>query len=232
MLPHLHPPLPVASPPLPLPSPLTTSPTDAGAPLGYKAAVIQMRAASPPLILPSTSHRTDIPEAEMPPQKRAVMEMGYGITDTWDEIIKAMLEVASTTLEGVNQRVTELSTTVRQENEESQVRFEDAQDDRAYLRARVNTLFRDRPYHRHTAMILDREAMYARIAWTSSKDRSAAIEAHKMPPKRRTPKASPTITTTPTSTPVTDAQLKELIERGVAAMLAERDAYKSKIENE
>ncbi|GKA29831.1 hypothetical protein Tco_0716076 [Tanacetum coccineum] len=106
------------------------------------------------------------------------MEMGYGITDTWDEIIKAMLDVASTTLEGVNQRVTELSTTVRQENEESQVRFEDAQDDRAYLRARVNTLFRDRPYHRHTAMILDREAMYARIAWTSSKDRSAAIEAH------------------------------------------------------
>ncbi|GKA29830.1 hypothetical protein Tco_0716075 [Tanacetum coccineum] len=67
------PPLPVASPPLPLPSPLTTSPTDAGAPLGYKAAVIQMRAASPPLILPSTSHRTDIPEAEMPPQKRACL---------------------------------------------------------------------------------------------------------------------------------------------------------------
>ncbi|GKF59880.1 hypothetical protein Tco_0176666, partial [Tanacetum coccineum] len=27
-------------------------------------------------------------------------------------------------------------------------------------------------------MILDREAMYARIAWTSSKDRSATIEAH------------------------------------------------------
>ncbi|GJZ15562.1 putative reverse transcriptase domain-containing protein [Tanacetum coccineum] len=51
-------------------------------------------------------------------------------------------------------------------------------NDQAYLRAQVNTLFRDRPYHRHTAMILDREAMYARIAWTSSEDRSAAIEAH------------------------------------------------------
>ncbi|GKE34088.1 hypothetical protein Tco_1453410 [Tanacetum coccineum] len=88
------------------------------------------------------------------------------------------MEVASTTLEGVNQRVTELATTVRQENEEFQVRFEDAQDDRAYLRTRVNTLFRDRPYHRHTAMILDREAMYAHIAWTSSEDRSVAIEAH------------------------------------------------------
>ncbi|GJR69400.1 hypothetical protein Tco_0015465 [Tanacetum coccineum] len=67
------PPLLVASPPLPLLSPLTTSPTDAGAPLGYRAAGIRMRvaAASPPLLLPSTSHRTNIPEAEIPPRKRA-----------------------------------------------------------------------------------------------------------------------------------------------------------------
>ncbi|GKB58515.1 hypothetical protein Tco_0914701 [Tanacetum coccineum] len=57
------PPLPVASLSLPLPSPLTTSPTDAGASLGYRATGIRMRAASPPLLLPSTSHRTDIPEA-------------------------------------------------------------------------------------------------------------------------------------------------------------------------
>ncbi|GKE35335.1 hypothetical protein Tco_1454657, partial [Tanacetum coccineum] len=63
------PPLPVASPPLPLPSPLTTSPTDVRAPLGYRAAEIQMRAAaaSPPLSRPSTSHKTDVPKAEMPP---------------------------------------------------------------------------------------------------------------------------------------------------------------------
>ncbi|GJX67800.1 retrovirus-related pol polyprotein from transposon TNT 1-94 [Tanacetum coccineum] len=69
------PPLPVASPPLPLPSPLTTSPTDAGAPLGYRAAKIRIRAAatSPPLSLPSTSHKTDVPEAEMPPWKRACL---------------------------------------------------------------------------------------------------------------------------------------------------------------
>ncbi|GKD18634.1 putative reverse transcriptase domain-containing protein, partial [Tanacetum coccineum] len=48
-----------------------------------------------------------------------------------------------------------------------------------------------------------------------------------MPPKRRTTRASPATTTTPTSTPVTDAQLKELIERGVAAVLAERHADRS-----
>ncbi|GJR60414.1 hypothetical protein Tco_1502576 [Tanacetum coccineum] len=183
------PPLPVSSPPLPLPSPAIDSPTYVEAPLGYREARIRMRAASPPLLLPSTSHRIDILEAEMPPQKRAcfttpasefevgessaagaarqpgpaleadlrrerVREMGYGITDTWDEIVKAMLEIASTTLEG------------------------DAQDDQAFLRARVNILFRDRRFHRHTAMFLDREAMYAHRAWTGSEDRSAAIEAH------------------------------------------------------
>ncbi|GKG24181.1 hypothetical protein Tco_0392217, partial [Tanacetum coccineum] len=55
------PPLPVASSPLPLPSPLTTSPTDAGAPLGYRAAGIRMRAAiaSPTSLLLPTSPRTD-----------------------------------------------------------------------------------------------------------------------------------------------------------------------------
>ncbi|GJR95026.1 hypothetical protein Tco_0267200 [Tanacetum coccineum] len=63
----------VASTPVPLPLPLTTSLTDAGEPLGYRAAGIRMRAAaaSPPLLLLPTSHRTDIPKAEMPPRKRA-----------------------------------------------------------------------------------------------------------------------------------------------------------------
>ncbi|GKD80982.1 hypothetical protein Tco_1347821 [Tanacetum coccineum] len=66
-------PLPVLSPPLPLSSPPThTSPTYAEAPLGYKADMIYMRAASPPpvplppLLLPSAALRDDIPEADMP----------------------------------------------------------------------------------------------------------------------------------------------------------------------
>ncbi|GKB46823.1 hypothetical protein Tco_0897576 [Tanacetum coccineum] len=90
------PPLPVASPPLPLLSPLTTNPADAGVPLCYRADRIWMRAASPPLLLLSTSYRTDIPkpgttlEADL--RRDRVMETGYGITDTWDEIVEAMLE--------------------------------------------------------------------------------------------------------------------------------------------
>ncbi|GJS91730.1 hypothetical protein Tco_0774366 [Tanacetum coccineum] len=46
----------IPSPPFPVPSPLPTSPTDAGAPLGYKDAMIRLRAESPstshPLLLP------------------------------------------------------------------------------------------------------------------------------------------------------------------------------------
>nr|GEV39487.1 putative reverse transcriptase domain, ribonuclease H-like domain, aspartic peptidase domain protein [Tanacetum cinerariifolium] len=201
------PPLLVPSLPLPLPSPLTTSPTDTGAPLGYREADIWMRA-----LLPSTSSRTDTPKADMPPQKRAclttsapgfkirescaagdarqpgptesslkryrVEQAGYGITDTWDEIVDTLMKIALTTMEGVNERVTELDNTVRQRTSEFEISFEEAQDDRALLRSRVNTLFKDRPNHRHTAMVMNREAMYACEAWAYSMDSSSAIAAH------------------------------------------------------
>ncbi|GJY81029.1 putative reverse transcriptase domain-containing protein [Tanacetum coccineum] len=65
------PPLHVSSPPLPLPSPTVDSPTYVEAPLGYRVVRIRMRATLPPLLLPSTSHSTDITEAEMSPWKRA-----------------------------------------------------------------------------------------------------------------------------------------------------------------
>ncbi|GJU93386.1 putative reverse transcriptase domain-containing protein [Tanacetum coccineum] len=48
-----------------------------------------------------------------------------------------------------------------------------------------------------------------------------------MPPKRRTTRATPASTTTPTTT-VTDAQLQALIDRGLAAALAEHDASRSR----
>ncbi|GJZ13204.1 hypothetical protein Tco_0548434 [Tanacetum coccineum] len=55
---------------------MTHHPTYAQAPLGYKAAMIQLRAASPlpvpspPFLLPSTDHRSDITEADIPSRKR------------------------------------------------------------------------------------------------------------------------------------------------------------------
>nr|GFD31968.1 reverse transcriptase domain-containing protein [Tanacetum cinerariifolium] len=49
----------------------------------------------------------------------------------------------------------------------------------------------------------------------------------KMAPRRRTSRVTPAATTTPTTT-VTDAQLQVLIDRGIAAALAERDADRSR----
>ncbi|GJR03501.1 hypothetical protein Tco_0526485 [Tanacetum coccineum] len=51
------------------------------------------------------------------PGRQTSRELGYGITDTWDDLVGAIQEIAPTTLEGVNQRVTELVTTVDQEDE-------------------------------------------------------------------------------------------------------------------
>ncbi|GKG58866.1 hypothetical protein Tco_0594636, partial [Tanacetum coccineum] len=55
---------------------------------------------------------------EAAPGRRMSRELGYGIRDTWDDLlVGAIQEIALTTLEGVNQRVIELSSTVDQEDE-------------------------------------------------------------------------------------------------------------------
>nr|GFC24466.1 hypothetical protein [Tanacetum cinerariifolium] len=141
--------------PLPLPSPLTTSSTDTGESLGYRAAEIRMGA-----LLPSTSRMIDIPEADMPPRKKACLTtpaLGF--------------EIGESSAAGA---------------------------------ARQPGPTEDRPDHRRTTMLMDREAMYAREAWAYSKDRSSAISAH-----------------------VRTLEAQALIDRGVAAALAERDADRS-----
>nr|GEY53972.1 hypothetical protein [Tanacetum cinerariifolium] len=217
----LSPPLLIPSLPLPLPSPLTTSPTDTGAPLGYRAVGIRMRD-----LLLSTSCRTDISEADMQPRKRACQTAptsGFEIGES--SAAGAARQPGPTKSDlrrckGVSERVTELDTTVRQRTDEF-------------------------------------EAMYSREAWAFSMDRSSAIAAHvrtletpvaalitqttslqtqltmalgrieKMAPKKRTTRATPATTTTSTTT-VTNAQLHALIDRGIAAALAERDADRSR----
>nr|GFA11200.1 hypothetical protein [Tanacetum cinerariifolium] len=211
----LSPPLLVPSLPLPLPSPLTTSPTDTRAPLGYKAAEIRMRA-----LLPSTFHRTDIPEPDMPPRKKncltalalefkigessaagaarqpgptesdlrrsKVEQAGYGITDTWDEIVDKMMEIAPTTLEGSTRESSAIAAHVR--TLETQV----------------------------AALITQTTSLQTQLTM-------ALRRIEKMAPTR----ATPATVTTPTTT-ITNAQLQALINQGVAAALAERDADRSR----
>nr|GEW06492.1 transposase (putative), gypsy type [Tanacetum cinerariifolium] len=49
---------------------------------------------------------------DVAPRRPMSKELDYGITDTWDELVGANEEIVPTTLQGVNQRVTDLSTIV------------------------------------------------------------------------------------------------------------------------
>ncbi|GJS74709.1 putative reverse transcriptase domain-containing protein [Tanacetum coccineum] len=101
----------------------------------------------------------------------------YGFINTLDASIRDAKEREPTTLEEVDERVTDLATTLRQETEEMYVRQEDAQDDRAFLRAWINMLRRDMQYFISMSFAFKREAMYARKAWSRSEGRSTALEA-------------------------------------------------------
>ncbi|GJX05409.1 hypothetical protein Tco_0191325 [Tanacetum coccineum] len=72
-------------------------------------------------------------------------------------------EIAPTTLEGVNQRVIELSSTVDEEDKIIYSQLDDARYDRALLRARVNMLESDRPFHGRTAVLMEEEAINHRV---------------------------------------------------------------------
>ncbi|GJX57148.1 hypothetical protein Tco_0287045, partial [Tanacetum coccineum] len=74
---------------------------------------------------------------DVPPRCSTSRELDYGITDTWDDLVGAIDEIAPTTLEGVNQRVTDLATIVEQETTIMYGIIEDAQDDQSQLRGRV-----------------------------------------------------------------------------------------------
>ncbi|GJU08629.1 putative reverse transcriptase domain-containing protein [Tanacetum coccineum] len=177
----------IPSPTLPIPPPPPIIPTYVEAPLGFRAVGIRQRD-----IPPSPIHETEIPEICLPLRKRPCRtapipryevreslaadaalgrlmsnELGYGITDTWDDLVGAIQEIAPTTLEGVNQRVTELVATTDQEDGIMYSLLEDAREDRSLLRGLVNMLFRDRPYHRRTALLMEEEARVSLIAQQS-----------------------------------------------------------------
>ncbi|GKC48498.1 hypothetical protein Tco_1071243, partial [Tanacetum coccineum] len=180
---------------LSLPLPFILSPTRSDAPsLGIPPPLpISVPTSSPPLLLPSASHREDRPEVTLPPRKRlgialgpryevgesssaatarpagglrtdygfiATMdkeirrdperEVGYGITDSWDEIVE--------TLQGAP-----VSTDMELDDEQSQ---------RQLLAGRINMLFRDRRAHVYTRHLIETEARLSREAWRQSMDAS------------------------------------------------------------
>ncbi|GKA08751.1 hypothetical protein Tco_0688082 [Tanacetum coccineum] len=125
----------IPSPPLPIPSP--NGPTYVEGSLGSRAAGIRQRDA-----LPSLIHETEMPEmcfiyrfVRGRVVLLLVLDTRSGRVRQLDELVGAIQDIAPTTLEGVNQRVIELATTVDQEDEIIYSQLDDARYDRALLRA-------------------------------------------------------------------------------------------------
>ncbi|GKD95876.1 hypothetical protein Tco_1379773 [Tanacetum coccineum] len=103
--------------------------------------------------------------------------VNYGFIDTLDASIRAYEGRGMTTVDEVNERVTDLAATQRQGAHELYVHHEDAQDDRALLRAQISLLTIEMRYFRFMSLSYEREAVYARQAWSRSEDMSTTLEA-------------------------------------------------------
>ncbi|GKB34458.1 reverse transcriptase domain-containing protein [Tanacetum coccineum] len=161
-------------------------------------------------------------------------ELGYGITDTWDDLVGAIQEIAPTTLAGGH-------------------------------RVLLSWLLLDRPFHRRTALLMEKEARLSRDVLASrwslrlgvqmvvadllkrlrrqspdsggTKDSKEPQDSRstvlKMAPIRRATRSRPVTLTPPpvayptATTSVTSAQLQAMINQGVTAVLAARDTTRN-----
>ncbi|GJV62541.1 hypothetical protein Tco_1473369 [Tanacetum coccineum] len=89
---------------------------------------IPLPTSSSPLHLLSTDRRVDRPEVTLPPQKREITrdlerDVGYGITDTLDEMLVDMQGAPATDDIELGRRMTEFATRIRQDTDEIYVRY-------------------------------------------------------------------------------------------------------------
>ncbi|GJR70088.1 putative ribonuclease H-like domain-containing protein, partial [Tanacetum coccineum] len=89
---------------------------------------------------------------EAAPGRRMSRELGYGIRDTWDDLVGAIQEIAPTTLEGVNQRVIGVCSATFDEEDE------------------IIIILKRKSMPRRTAVLMEEEARLSRAAWAQSMD--------------------------------------------------------------
>nr|GFA71822.1 reverse transcriptase domain-containing protein [Tanacetum cinerariifolium] len=291
------PPLPpILSPPSPILSP--APPPSLIRSLGYRAAIIRLRdestsTSSPPLQLPSASHREDRPEVTLPPRKRLDIalgpryevgesssataarparglradygfvatvdreimrdperEVGYGITDSWDEIVETLQGAPLSTDTELGGYVREYETRVRQDTDEIYMRLDDEQKARmsreAWVRAtdvsdlvhgevmslRTTVLGRMSEIRELQAADRRRQTVISELLRIDHKrsteilELRTALQGQKQMAPRRTTRST-TDQETVNATMVTNAQLQAMIDQGVTAALAARDALRS-----
>nr|GEU28607.1 putative reverse transcriptase domain-containing protein [Tanacetum cinerariifolium] len=160
---------------------------------------IHLPTSSPPLLLPSTSHRTDVLKVTLPPQKRLCIALG------------TRFEVGESS---------SASTARPTGGFRADYRFVGTLDDETRRDLRESTIVKDckitgnRP---HTTDTASRGIDSAK----DTADTDGSITETEIAPKRTT-RSTPTTTTTTTTTPMINAQLKALIDQGVADALAAR----------
>nr|GFA73735.1 hypothetical protein [Tanacetum cinerariifolium] len=85
-------------------------------------------------------------------------EVGYGITESWDEIVE----------------------TLQQDTDEIYMRLDDEQTERQLLAGRLNMLSRDRRAHAYTRHLMETEARMSREAWVRATDASDLVHGEVM----------------------------------------------------
>ncbi|GKD39509.1 hypothetical protein Tco_1259716, partial [Tanacetum coccineum] len=175
----------IPSPPLPIPSPPPNSPTYIEAPLGFRAARIRQRDTPP-----SPVHETEILKICLPLCKRSCRtaptpryEVGESLAAGADRQDRPA--VAGADLYGFVDMVDAApgcltSSELGYEDGIMYSLLEDVREDWSLLRGRVNMLFRDRPYHRRTALLMEEEARVSRVAWVQSMDASNKTRSEAM----------------------------------------------------
>ncbi|GKC82877.1 hypothetical protein Tco_1138594 [Tanacetum coccineum] len=115
---------------------------------------VPLPTSSPPLLLPSTDCRADVPEVTLPPRKRLCIAPGpryefrecssaptarstRGFGADYDEIVE---EIPATDVAELGQRMADFFTTIRQDTDEIYGRLDDAQDDRLMMSGQLNLL--------------------------------------------------------------------------------------------
>ncbi|GJR19057.1 zf-CCHC domain-containing protein [Tanacetum coccineum] len=106
--------------------------------------------------------------------------VGYGITDSWDEIVETLQGAPVSTDTELGAHVRDFESMVRRDTDEIYTMLDDEQSQRRLLAGRVNMLFRDRRGHAHTRLLMETEARMSREAWGKSMDASDLARAEVM----------------------------------------------------
>nr|GFB84405.1 hypothetical protein [Tanacetum cinerariifolium] len=107
-------------------------------------------------------------------------EVGYGITDSWDEIVETLQGAPVSTDTKLGGYVREFETRVRQDMNEIYMRLDDEQTGRQLLAGRLNMLFRDRRAHAYTRHLMETEARMSREAWVRATDASDLVHGEEI----------------------------------------------------